>query len=142
MWILKVVEWLFGILNVVELAVLYYAMVAIPVLCFARSLREHGGAGLVLGSMALAAQMWCACFLYVHQEGGWFWLIAGTVFFGVGVFPLAVVFSMIHGHWSEFWSLLTNVGFIVVIRCAGVWFVGRAEEARETANRFAQSAFD
>jgi hypothetical protein len=75
----------------------------------------------------------CLLGVFVHRYGtlGGFWLILGLVFIGMGVFPLAVIGTMIRGLWSTLPDLIFAIALMIVPRLVGLWIVHRQSEDLE-----------
>jgi hypothetical protein len=95
-----------------------------------RKTRGWGGIGIYLVSWPLGLWIWVASLLYALSVSV-FWTVAGLLFAGVGVVPVALVMTILRRDWGNLWALLGNIVATFVLRSIGLWITGRVAMREE-----------
>ena len=85
-------------------------------------------------SMLCGLCLWMTSLLVTINLWGYFAAIIGLFFFGVGVFPIAVLACMFKGEWSLFFQLILQFVILFAARIFGFYLAGKAEEEILSAN--------
>ena len=108
-------------------------LIGIPVLLLLAALpptRGVAGHGFVITSYIYGLALWLWSFFYVLSVWGWFAVIVGLFMAGVGVVPIAMLASAIHGEWSIPLQLVIGIVMTFGCRLVGVWFIANAADRR------------
>ncbi|MES2292008.1 MAG: hypothetical protein V4527_01785 [Pseudomonadota bacterium] len=97
-------------------------------LSFLRTTRVFSATGLVIGSYVFGLCGWVFAFLITYSSWGIIGVAVGLVFFGIGVMPIAIVASIIHGSWDFVWQLLTLIVLTFATRSYGFLVAGKADQ--------------
>lgn len=89
-----------------------WLFVVLPML-FVRHRRGLAGYLLVFSSYVPGLACWVYSFTTTYYTMGPIWAVIGLLFLGLGVFPLAVLGSVIHSDWSA----LGILAFMFAIMC-------------------------
>jgi hypothetical protein len=120
----KAQDWI-GLADSVTLALCL--LVFLPMILIKRA-RGWGGLGFYYSSFGWGLYLWLTAFLYTYANFGLFWLLVGLFLAGVGVVPIAIIGSLIHGDWSGllqvFVMLILSLGF----RYLGAHMIVKHEE--------------
>lgn len=92
---------------------------------FFKKLRMWVGVILFNMSYLTGFACWIFSFIVTYRTLGTFWLIVGLVLLGAGVFPLAVLGTIMRGLWSTLPDLLFAIALMLVPRFVGSWIVKR-----------------
>ena len=124
---MKYVTFAMGLLGVlVTIAEFVSIFLCLPLLFFRKS-RKVAGIGFFLSSYILGINLWLASALNLWNSARlWFWI--GVFMFGIGVVPVSIVYTGIHGWWDTFWGLLGSILVVWVFRGLGIW--ARTKDSR------------
>lgn len=114
-----------------EVAVSWCLWIGIPILVvmfFFKGLRKWVGVILFNMSYLTGHACWVFSFIVTYGTLGGFWLVLGLIFLGIGVFPLAVIGTLVRGMWSTLPDLIFAIALMVVPRFLGLWIVKRQAE--------------
>jgi hypothetical protein len=116
---------LFRWLEIAVAACIWIGFPVLMVMFFFKSLRKWVGVILFNMSYLTGFACWVFSFIVTYHTLGGFWLVVGLVFLGVGIFPLAVIGTIIHGLGSTLPDLLFAIALMLVPRAVGRWIVKR-----------------
>lgn len=105
------VNWLAGILVVINIIVLLVALIP--------SARNVAGAIIFFSSYVYGLSTWIYGLAVTLALWGWIAVIVGILLGGIGVVPIGILASMITGHWSMFWVLLATAALTYISRAIG-----------------------
>ena len=92
---------------------------------FFRPARPFIAVALITGSWITGGTVWILSALFTYIFWGVGWLIAGIVFMGVGVLPLALLASGRAGEWGNFNMLATMAGVTIALRLVGLFLMSK-----------------
>lgn len=121
--ILPFVSWLTGILFAINIIALLVAI--------SRKARGVVGVIIFISSYVYGLQTWITGLLVTLAIWGWGAVIIGLILGGVGVVPIGMLATAVHGHWSIFFVLLINVILTYGSRAIGMTLAESAEGAKE-----------
>lgn len=105
----------------------------VPVSLFAlifRRARLSAFSALVLCSVVCGFSLW-AYSLYVAATIGLGWLIAGVLFAGLGVIPIALIASCIAGQWAAAGGIAAVGAVFLALRFGGLYGIGKLAEGSQ-----------
>jgi len=113
------VNWLAGILFLVNLIVLLVALVP----------KARGVAGIIIyiSSYIYGLSTWIFGFAVTLALWGWLAVIIGVMMGGVGVVPIGMLAAIFKGNWAIFWSLLLSAILTYGSRLIGTLLVNNYE---------------
>jgi hypothetical protein len=94
-----------------------------------RRTRLLAAVGFLYSSMVTGFACWVICFLVTYKLLGTFWTVAGLLFGGVGVVPLAVVGTLFYGVWSSLLDVFFAIGTVIIPRTIAGWAVKSCERS-------------
>jgi hypothetical protein len=121
----KAQEWV-GLADSVALVLCLF--VFLPMI-FIKRTRGWGGAGFFYSSFGWGLYLWLTAFLYTYVNFGLFWLLLGLLLAGVGVVPIAVIGSLIHGDWSGVLQIFVMLVLSLGFRYFGAHVIAKHEES-------------
>jgi hypothetical protein len=123
-------EDLFHWLEIAVVVCLWSAPV-LGVMFFFKRLRQSVGLILLNMSYLTGFACWVFSFIITYRTLGGFGLVVGLVFLGIGVFPLAVIGTMMRGLWPSLPDLIFAIALMLIPRFVGLWIVKRQTEISE-----------
>lgn len=122
-----VIQGFLNILNVVGTVAFILCITILPILAMWR--RTRGVAGIIYfcSSYVFGLTAWIMGFIITLSLWGWFGVIVGLIFAGVGVVPFGIIASLIHREWMLALNLFLTVLLTFGIRFLGVWLISKAE---------------
>lgn len=131
-WISTIVlPWLFLITS---FGVVIAFVILLPLSLISWS-RKFGATALFIMSYLFGATLWFWGFLLTYAIWGWFGLIIGLVIAGVGVVPVALVASVLHGMWSTAVQLIILAILTFAFRAFGLYLLEKVEEKENAEAR-------
>lgn len=108
------------LLRASSIAILICVFIVLPLSLF-RKTRVLAGGCFVYASLLFGVFVWVYSCLIVADLWGYPGLIVGLLLAGVGVLPLALIASAIHGEWP--WVLNIVLGLVLTfgVRVLGFW---------------------
>ena len=119
-WVLK---WTFPAFTITLAA----SLIFVAPLSFIPSTRSQAAFGFMLASSAIGAILWIWGMTYTYSVWGFFGVLVGLVFLGVGVLPVAMFAALVHGDWG-------NLGLFVVATIVSFGFRWLASWLAEKAD--------
>jgi len=115
------INWLAGILFVINLVLLLFA--AIP--------KARGAVGLIIyiSSYIYGLSAWIYGLAVTLALWGWMAVIIGLFIGGVGVVPIGMLAAIFNGHWDIFWTLLFTVILTYGARVVGYALANNADNS-------------
>lgn len=107
-------------------------LVFLPLSIFRRT-RAFAGIGLFSASFVFGMSLWFSGFLLTYLFWGALALVIGLFMAGIGVVPMAMLASVLHGEWSVFIGLLLMAFFTFGARILGLHLVEKTENAKQQA---------
>jgi hypothetical protein len=122
-----------------ELVMAVWICVVLPLLLFRKS-RRLAATILVYTSYYMGFSCWWFSFIVTYRVLGLLWLVAGFLFMGVGVVPLAVAGVFLKslggaGLWPTFWNLILALASAFIPRVVSVLIVHRITTREEAEAR-------
>jgi ABC-type multidrug transport system fused ATPase/permease subunit len=99
-----------------------------------KKFRMSYGAFLCFLSYLMGFQVWAICAAFVYEIWGIIGLAIGTLLFGVGVVPLALLAGSIHGIWSPVIITLISLAMIFLCHWGGEALFDKEKARREADN--------
>lgn len=125
--------WLYGVLQSwYGLALILIVFLFIPLGLFDKT-KRFAGRGLLHSSILFGVGTWFLGAGMALAMAGWFWLIIGLVFMGVGVVPVAIVASALNGRLDIALGLIISVVVTFGVRFLAYYVLGKADEIEQTA---------
>jgi hypothetical protein len=124
-----------GLLGFLDhLAALAYAVFVVGGLIglAIRPSRRVCGYALYLSSFAIGLDVWFWSLTVVLHLWGIVWVVIGLVLAGVGVVPMAIIATLLHGEWLILGYLVINLIIVFLCRLAGASMIASAK-LRSTA---------
>lgn len=112
------VNWLAGILFILNIIVLLFALVP--------RFRSVSGLIIFISSYIYGLSTWIFGLAVTLTFWGWFAVIIGVLLGGVGVVPIGLLAAGFNGQWGIFWSLLVSLILTIVARMIGMALVSKA----------------
>jgi hypothetical protein len=107
-----------------------FAVPVLLVLAIIPAMRAYAGHGFVVASYVFGVTTWMLGLLLTLSIWGWFAVIVGLFFMGVGIVPIALLATATHGMWPEMWQLLLALVLTFCSRVGGLFLLGKAEGRR------------
>lgn len=117
------VNWLAGILLVINIVALLIAMIP--------KARAASGLVIFVSSYVFGLGTWIFGLAVTLALWGWIAVIIGVLMGGVGVVPIGMLAAIFHGEWGIFWTLLINLMLTYGARIIGRALVSSAENKLE-----------
>jgi len=118
------------ILPVAQILLVVALFVLVPLALF-RGTRGGAGIGLFVASYVFGVTLWLLGAGLTFGYFGWFGLIIGLVFAGIGVVPLGIWAAFFDtGYPSLGWSMLAMLAITFGARLFGVWCAHNANTPR------------
>lgn len=113
------INWLAGILFVINLVLLLFAIIP----------KARGVVGLIIyiSSYVYGLSAWIYGLAVTLALWGWLAVIIGLFLGGVGVVPIGMLAAIFNGHWSIFWTLLLTVVLTYGARIIGYALANSAD---------------
>lgn len=127
-WLESVLPWLE---RAVAITIAVWVFVFLPMLII-RKARQWAGVGFVYSSYLTGLSCWVFSLIVTYRTLGGFWLIFGLFFAGMGVFPLAVIGTMVRGLWGSLPDLVFAIASMLIPRFLGLYIVSRPKKAEQT----------
>lgn len=120
------INWLAGILLVINLVLLLFA--TIP--------KARGAIGLItyVSSYVYGLSAWIYGLAVTLALWGWMAVIIGLFIGGVGVVPIGMLAAIFNGHWDIFWTLLFTVILTYGARVIGHALANSADSSRSNGD--------
>ncbi len=103
-------------------------LILVPLALFKRT-REWAGLGFYIGSFVFGISMWVWCSIITLVLAGIGYLVAGILFAGIGVVPIAFFALLFNGEWSVLLQLIVLVVIVFGFRMLGVYLGSKAESS-------------
>lgn len=94
-------------------------------LSLVRRLRPVTGSGIVISSYIFGATLWLAGLIFTYSLWGFWAVLIGLFFIGIGVVPIALLATALHGMWPPFWDLIIMVLCTFGARMIGLLIISR-----------------
>lgn len=117
--ILPVLSTIGGVLLGVDLLVL------LPLSLVGRA-RPFTGGAILFSSYVFGATLWLAGLIFTYTLWGFLAVFVGLFLMGIGVVPIAMLATAVHGMWSPFWDLVIMTLCTFGARIIGVLIVSAA----------------
>lgn len=118
----------------VAIVLAIWGLVVLPLLLF-RKTRSTGAAILMYSSFYTRFTCWWYGFIITYMLAGGWSLFFGLIMMGVGVVPLVIITSALHGEWFAFWNLILAVVLVFVPRAIVTFVVYRAARREEAEQK-------
>ena len=102
-------------------------LVLLPLSIF-RKTRSFAAIGLFTASYVFGVTLWVVSFLLSYIYWGILGLLVGLVFAGVGVLPVAMLASGLHGDWSIFIQLVISIFLTYGARAFGMFLAEKVDK--------------
>lgn len=90
-----------------------------------------GGMGMFISSYVFGTTLWFLGLLLTYFTWGFFGVVIGLMFGGVGVVPVAMLAMLIKGEFFIFLVLVVSTLLTFGVRILGIYLASRAEEKRD-----------
>lgn len=116
------INWLAGILFVINLILLLFAVIP----------KARGVVGLIIyiSSYVYGLSAWIYGLAVTLALWGWMAVIIGLFIGGVGVVPIGMLAAIFNSHWDIFWTLLFTVILTYGARVVGYALANNADNSR------------
>lgn len=113
------INWLAGILFVINLVLLLFAIIP----------KTRGVVGMIIyiSSYVYGLSAWIYGLAVTLALWGWLAVIIGLFIGGVGVVPIGMLAAIFNGHWDIFWTLLFTVVLTYGARVVGYALANSAD---------------
>jgi hypothetical protein len=91
--------------------------------------RPFSGSLILVISFIFGITLWMEGFLVTLSTWGIFAVIFGLFFAGIGVVPIAMLASLVHGSWTALLELVIGVILTFGCRIFAYWIVGTSDTA-------------
>jgi hypothetical protein len=95
-----------------------------------KDVRRAYGNYLTALSYLLGLALWLLSAVVVHGIWGWIGFFIGVFIGGVGVGPLSLIASAIHGEWKLAANIFVSLTVLLICRYGGIAIVGKDDERR------------
>lgn len=82
-----------------------FVLILLP-LAFFRKTRSFSSTSIYVASFIFGAHLWISSFLITYAAWGLIAVIIGVFIVGIGVIPIAMLASLLHGEWSTLGQLI------------------------------------
>jgi uncharacterized membrane protein len=113
----------------VALIVYYWVAALLPALFF-RRMHPVVGSALKISSLLTAGVCWWQSLIVTYHLMGWFAVVMGLFFAGVGVVPMAILASAAKGQWDTFGNLMATLGLTLLARILARIIANRVARVR------------
>jgi hypothetical protein len=96
-----------------------------------RVTRKVAAFGLLGASYVFGLTVWLFGFLVTYAAWGIIGVFIGLVFAGVGIVPVGMVASGLHGEWDVFWQLVLGIAFTFGARGLAAWLAVKVDQHEE-----------
>ena len=124
---LAILPTVINILNIVGAIALVLCVTILPILAIIKKTRGIAAVGYVISSYIFGLSTWILGFLVTLSIWGWLGVIIGLFIAGVGVVPLGIIASILHGQWAWVINLVLSVIFVFGTRFLGYWLAEKTE---------------
>jgi hypothetical protein len=93
-----------------------------------RPTRALAAIGVVIASYVFGVITWCAGLAITYAFWGVTGVIIGLLFAGVGIVPVAMLATLLHGQWVTLIELVILIVLTFGLRALGVWLALKADE--------------
>lgn len=125
---------LLGLLTAAGMILLAIDIVILLPLSVVRGLRSLTGGGIFFSSYLFGIATWLLGFAITYNAWGWFGVLLGVMFLGVGVVPLAILACVLHGAWETAAVVVLFAVITFGARLVG-YAIGESTSASEQAVR-------
>ncbi len=112
---------------IISLSLLPIFLIILP-LSFIKKCRGWCGMIFFYWSYLVGLYLWMCALITTLMFWGWFAVILGLFIAGVGVVPIAILASAIHGEWFLFGQLIFYLAMVIAARIYGFYLAGKAED--------------
>ncbi len=108
------------------------AVVVLPLLvllAFARPIREIVARGFLVASYIFGIALWAWAFVYTLATWGWWAVVIGLLLMGVGVLPIAMFATLLHGEWGLLGQVVLGVALTFGSRAISIALAAAAAKA-------------
>jgi hypothetical protein len=102
-------------------------LVLIPLAMF-RSTRVLAANGMIAASIVFGLVLWMLSCVLVYDTFGIFGLVVGLVFMGIGVVPIAIFSTIVHGMWAPLVAIVIMIVATWGFRFLAVYVLSKAEK--------------
>jgi len=113
----KGLPWLYAAARI-ALDVCFFVLLP---LCAFRKSRPWAGVGFFISSYFFGAMLFAYSCIVVVQIWGYFGLVIGLLFAGIGVLPVGLLATLFHGEWGLFWNLVLGAVLTFGTRMLGMF---------------------
>jgi hypothetical protein len=93
-----------------------------------RATRKFAAAGLVCASYVFGLTVWILGLLVTYAAWGLIGVFMGLILVGVGVVPLGVIASGLHGQWDMVWQLVLGIALTWGARGLAMWLAIKIDQ--------------
>jgi hypothetical protein len=83
--------------------------------------------GLLLASAVFGFLLWVWAFIVTLEIWGWFGVVIGLLFAGIGIVPVAFLALLFHAEWHGLGNLIYMLAIMLGARLLAFWTASRAE---------------
>jgi len=112
--------WAYPFLSTLVEYVAVFGLPILLVLALVPSARSIAGGGLIIASYVFGVTLWMWALLVTLGIWGWFGVIFGLLAGGVGIVPIAMLASLVHGEWAVLGQLILGIGLTFGSRFGGI----------------------
>lgn len=120
------------LLRVSSISLVISLFVLLPLGIFKKS-RIVSIYGLYIASFIFGASVWVFSFLVTYFYWGLFWVVIGLFIAGIGVIPLGLIASLLHGDWSSFFNIVLGVVMTYGTRALALHWATKLDEEQSKA---------
>ena len=85
--------------------------------------------GFGIASYIFGISLWAWAFVYTLATWGWWAVVIGFLLMGVGVVPIAMLATFLHGEWSLFGQIVLGVALTFGSRAISIALATAAAKA-------------
>ena len=119
----RIVEWING--------VAFLSITLLLILSLFSRLRLMTGNGLIVVTYIEGAVLWLICLYLTYIIWGLFAVFVGLLFFGIGIFPVAILALLFNGQFLIAFMLILSLAIIYGLRLLGVWIISKHSPTQE-----------
>jgi hypothetical protein len=120
-WVLRWAPWAFWITLAISIFILGPFALIPPV-------RFVAAVGFMIASFVFGVIMWCWGFAITYVAWGWVGVIIGLFVAGVGIVPVAMLASLLHGEWEALIGFAVLIVLTFGLRMLSVWLEHKIDQ--------------
>jgi len=120
LWVMHWTFPAFGITFLISLVLLLLALIPLT--------RAVAAFGFLFASFSFGAILWLWCMAYTYSVWGIFPVVLGIVLGGIGVVPIGMFASLVHGDWSNLGLFIGTAVLMIGERVMAQWLAAKVDQ--------------